>query len=189
VILEKLSAVLYTADINGEVIKIHAVNMKPECATVGEEMLDEFLPKKFRGSKKCQVLTPEQTLDGGTTGNKRSLSPKNIELDNLRITANEVKEDSTDRIANEFKDDRFERIVVRANSIRKYSNVHNTGKSTVYIEYDIYGDNTDITKRVVTYSAVPDLRDHMVNNYYGYTDHLHGYDYDSDLWQNYSDCD
>jgi hypothetical protein len=58
---------------------------KPECSTSGENKLDEFLPRRIRGLKKSQILIPEQTLDGGTTGNKRSLSPKNFGFDKLEI--------------------------------------------------------------------------------------------------------
>jgi transposase InsO family protein len=165
VILEKLSAVLYTANINGEVIKIHAVNMKPECATHGDNRLEEFLPRRIRGLKRSQVLVPEQTLDGGTTGNKRSLSPENFGFDKLEIIEDVPRRDS-EVVMIERKEDEDEiesRNISRVNGVRKYRNVQNLERSKIMIEFDIDGFNTLITRRLVNCSAITNLSEFEVH--------------------------
>jgi hypothetical protein len=79
VIAEKLSAVLYVANIDGEMLKVHAVNMKPEIATREEHLEDFMTSRKDRKWKNYRDQKLKLTSTGGTTGQKSSLSPENYD--------------------------------------------------------------------------------------------------------------
>jgi transposase InsO family protein/cbb3-type cytochrome oxidase subunit 3 len=78
VIKEKLSAVLYLAEVEGEILKVHAINMKPEIATI-EEHLEEFLRPKHKKFKRNENQLLDKNSAGGTTGKKKSPSQKENE--------------------------------------------------------------------------------------------------------------
>jgi hypothetical protein len=115
--------------------------------------------------KRSQVLVPEQTLDGGTTGNKRSLSPENFGFDKLEIIEDVPRRDS-EVVMIERKEDEDEiesRNISRVNGVRKYRNVQNLERSKIMIEFDIDGFNTLITRRLVNYSAITNLSEFEVH--------------------------
>jgi transposase InsO family protein len=196
IILEKLSAVLYTAEIDGEIIKIHAVNMKPECATQGEDMLEEFLPRRIRESKKSRVLIPEETLDGGTTGNKRSLSPIKFGFDNLEISGEETVEildkeingEETVEILDEDhleKDNNILVAEVRSNRVTFADELEMKEEEDIWKMMEIVPSTVKQGRAngkqdVRYYSAVPDL-EQLEKSELMYSDIIC---YDSDIYQN-----
>jgi hypothetical protein len=74
--------VLYLAEVEGEPMKVHAINMKPEVA-VKEEHFEDYLSKRAKryskhlSKKKDSVST--KPLIGGTAGEKKLPSSENLE--------------------------------------------------------------------------------------------------------------
>ena len=100
-IKEKLSAVLYLADIDGELIKIHAVNMKPELA-LKEEHLEDYLSTRVKRQSKIMKESEGSesimTLIGGTTGKKKSPSPEKFESENSNVDLEQINEIDLDEL-------------------------------------------------------------------------------------------
>jgi hypothetical protein len=91
-IKEKLSAVLYLAEIEGELVKFHAV------IAVREEHFEDYLKRRSKKySTKMKGSNDSKSIDtwiGGTTGKNSSLSPKNLESESSRVEVDQVTGDS-----------------------------------------------------------------------------------------------